>query len=333
MHYNKPKDHVPGGNLMSASANARFDDSLWKNLLTEFFVPMLHAVLPEMVPFLDSSRPVRFLDKELRRMAKYALHYEGAPPEGKRFVDLLADVPLVSGESTWILFHAEVQGRGSHEDFPLRMHRYRCRLEARYNRPLVAVALLAEPLPANQASGEYLWEMFGTKVVYRYRVFKTFEGNEKALAESPNPFDLAHLAALKAWKSRKSDRLKLGYMKEILDLLDERGWTHHQKAQLLTFMEGVMHLNEEDAVQEYEEWEEALERKKEAGRMYISLMERKGMEMGREETKITAAHRMLSRGMAVSLIAELLDLSEDRVRELANRNDMPGCSTSKEHPD
>jgi len=231
MHYNKPKDHVPGGNLMSASANARFDDSLWKNLLTEFFVPMLHAVLPEMVPFLDSSRPVRFLDKELRRMAKYALHYE------------------------------------------------------------------------------------------------------KALAESPNPFDLAHLAALKAWKSRKSDRLKLGYMKEILDLLDERGWTHHQKAQLLTFMEGVMHLNEEDAVQEYEEWEEALERKKEAGRMYISLMERKGMEMGREETKITAAHRMLSRGMAVSLIAELLDLSEDRVRELANRNDMPGCSTSKEHPD
>jgi predicted transposase YdaD len=293
---------------------------------------MLHTVLPEIAPFLDPDRSVRFLTNELRRVTPYSHRYKGSQPEGKRFVDMLAEVPLFSGKKAWILLHTEVQGKGGKEPFPLRMHRYRCRLEGRYGRPVVAVALLTEPLPAEQTTGKYSWEMFGTKVFYQYQVFKVYEGDENALAESSNPFDLAHLAALRSWKSGKNDRRKLEYMKEILDLLDQRGWSHHEKSQLLTFMEGIMHLNEEEAAQEYEEWEETLEEKKEAGEMYISLMERKGMKIGREEGREegrekgwkerneTLAVEMLRKGYSMAAITDLTGLTEEEIRTLAGKS-------------
>ena len=66
----------------------------------------------------------------------------------------------------------------------------------------------------------------------------------------------------------------------MLELLDERGWPHADKAQLLVFMEGVIHLTEDESSREYEEWENTLEQAKEAGRMYVSIMERKGIEKG-----------------------------------------------------
>ena len=69
----------------------------------------------------------------------------------------------------------------------------------------------------------------------------------------------------------------------MLGFLDKRGWSHDEKAQLLTFMEGVIHLTEDESSQEYEQWESVLEQAKEAGRMYVSIMERKGIEKGRTE--------------------------------------------------
>ena len=65
--------------------------------------------------------------------------------------------------------------------------------------------------------------------------------------------------------------------------MEDRGWSHADKAQLLVFMEGVIHLTEDASSREYEEWESALEEAREAGRMYVSIMERKGIEKGRIE--------------------------------------------------
>ena len=261
----------------------RHDDLLWKDLLARFFVPMLRSVLPDLAHDIDDKRDVVFLDKELRRLARFTRRPEGGEPDGNRFVDLLADVPLRSGENAWILLHAEVQGRGGNEDFPLRMHRYRGLLEGRYRRPVIALALLIEPLSKPQSSGVYHWEGYGTRVSYEFPVSRIYEGDEEALKKSENPFDWAHLAGLRAWKSRGSEARKLDYLKEMLELLDERGWPHADKAQLLVFMEGVIHLTEDESSREYEEWESALEQAKEAGRMYVSIMERKGIEKGRTE--------------------------------------------------
>ena len=142
------------------------------------------------------------------------------------------------------------------------------------------MALLIEPLSKAQSSGAYQWEGYGTRVSYEFPVFRIYEGDEEALKASENPFDWAHLAGLRAWKSRGNEARKLDYLKEMLGFLDKRGWSHDEKAQLLTFMEGVIHLTEDGSSREYEEWEEELERAKEAGRMYVSIMERKGIEKG-----------------------------------------------------
>ena len=265
---------------VEGGAEPRHDDLLWKDMLARFFVPMLQSLLPELARDIDDKRDVLFLDKELRRLARFTRHYEGGEPDGNRFVDLLAQVPLLSGEDPWILLHVEVQGRGGNEDFPIRMHRYRGLLEGRYRHPVIALALLIEPLSKAQSSGVYRWEGYGTRVSYEFPVFRIYEGDEEALKASENPFDWAHLAGLRAWKSRGCEARKLDYLKEMLSLLEERGWSHADKAQLLVFMEGVIHLTEDASSREYEEWENALEQAKEAGRMYVSIMERKGIEKG-----------------------------------------------------
>ena len=302
----------------------RHDDLLWKELLSRFFIPMLHSLLPDLARDIDDKRDVLFLDKELRRLARFTRHYEGGEPDGNRFVDLLAQVPLLSGEEPWILLHAEVQGRGGNEDFPLRMHRYRGLLEGRYRHPVIALALLIEPLSRAQSSGVYRWEGYGTRVSYEFPVFRIYDGDEEALKASENPFDWAHLAGLRAWKSRGSEARKLDYLKEMLSLLDERGWSHADKAQLLVFMEGVIHLTEDASSQEYEAWESALEEAKEAGRMYVSIMERKGIEkgiqLGRTEGiqlgRTETARNLLRMGLDITQIAEATGLPLEELQTL-----------------
>ena len=122
----------------NAAREPRCDDILWKELLSRFFVPMLHSLLPDLTRDLDEKRDVVFLDKELRRLARFTRRPEGGEPDGNRFVDLLANVPLRTQEDAWVLLHVEVQGRGGNEDFPLRMHRYRGLLEGRYRRHVSA---------------------------------------------------------------------------------------------------------------------------------------------------------------------------------------------------
>ena len=122
-HREKSREAEAGETPGKPFGEPRRDDLLWKDLLARFFVPMLQSVLPDLAGEIDDKRDVVFLDKELRRLARFTRRAEGGEPDENRFVDLLADVPLCSGENAWILLHAEVQGRGGNEDFPLRMHR------------------------------------------------------------------------------------------------------------------------------------------------------------------------------------------------------------------
>ncbi|NLD96778.1 MAG: hypothetical protein GX635_06620 [Synergistaceae bacterium] len=65
------------------------------------------------------------------------------------------------------------------------------------------------------------------------------------MRSSENPFDLAHYAGMQAWRNRSSDARKLGYMKILLGELNRRGWSHEEKAALLWFVEGIMHIEDD----------------------------------------------------------------------------------------
>ena len=66
----KGKDHSENAEE-KGSGEARRDDLLWKDLLARFFVPMLQSLLPELASDIDDKRDVVFLDKELRRLARF----------------------------------------------------------------------------------------------------------------------------------------------------------------------------------------------------------------------------------------------------------------------
>ena len=67
-----------------SDVESRRDDLLWKDLLARFFVPMLHSLLPDLARDIDEKRDVVFLDKELRRLARFTRHYEGGEPDENR---------------------------------------------------------------------------------------------------------------------------------------------------------------------------------------------------------------------------------------------------------
>ena len=297
--------------------NRRSEDELWKELISGSFHDMLRSVLPEMARVADTSKPVRFLETELRRLARFTRRYSSSHPDSRKFVDILAEVPLVSGENAWILLHVEIQGRGGKENFPLRMHRYRCLLEGRYNRPVAGLAILVQPIPADQAEGIYCWEGYGSRVLYEYPVFKIYEGDEEALQKSDNPFDLTHYAGMQAWKQRGSDTRKLDYMKLLLAELDRRGWSHEAKMALLWFIEGVMHIEDDSA---WNEWEEELEKRKETGEMYVSLLERKGIkkgvQQGIQQGKIEMIREMLRWGDSDEKILACARISSKEFAEI-----------------
>ena len=71
----KGKDHL-ANTEEKGNGEPRHDDLLWKDLLTRFFVPMLRSLLPDLARDIDDKRDVLFLDKELRRLARFTRHYE-----------------------------------------------------------------------------------------------------------------------------------------------------------------------------------------------------------------------------------------------------------------
>ena len=51
-------------------------------------------------------------------------------------------------------------------------------------RSVAGLAILVQPIPADQTEGVYRWEGYGSEVTYRYPVFRIYEGDEDALRKS-----------------------------------------------------------------------------------------------------------------------------------------------------
>lgn len=127
-------------------------DNVWKETLREFLKPMIKSALPRLYEEISHDEPPRFLDKEA---SDITLELSDDNENTIREVDLLADLPLKGKvlENVRILLHCEVQGKGNKEDLNHRMYCYRSLLELRYKKPIVALAIITEPLPDDQMNG------------------------------------------------------------------------------------------------------------------------------------------------------------------------------------
>ncbi len=142
-------------------------------------------------------------------------------------------------------------------------------------------------------------------------------------ALSDNPIDLALYAAKCALRS-KQERQKYDYLKVLLDLLGQRGWSRDDKRDLLLFLERIIDLRDKELEKEYVEYRYKLSR--EGNIVYIPLgerelareIERRGMERGIERGIENMARNLLADGYSPESVAKSAGWPVERVQTLIN---------------
>jgi len=267
----------------------RRDDILWKTVLEDVFDDFLRFFIPDADRFLDLSRGVEYLDKELDQLF---------PPEEDeykpRYVDKLAKVYTRSGAEEWILVHVEVQGYKDNH-FAKRMFQYYTRIWDKYDRSVVAMAIFTDPEPGFHPKA-FEQSFLGTSVCYTYNTYKVMDQPEATLAENPNPFAIVAWtvqAALKRSKitgqelydlklsiarrlvTRRIDKAKIG---KIMDFL--RYYVRFENAELgANFDREIAVITENSASMGIQEF--LLHRAKKEG---VQEGVQKGRELGRQES-------------------------------------------------
>lgn len=277
-------------------------DNAWKDIVQRFFYPMLQRAIPALYDDADREQKPRFLDKELRKVTH-------ALPGGAHVADFLAEVPLKNGSNEWVLLHAEVQAKGG-DSLPFRMFHYKSLIFAIYKRESVALALLTDKRPKDEPE-LYRSSLYNTVTTYEYNRLAVPELDETELLATDNPFDLALCAASRALKSKRDERQKHRYLKELLGLLGDRGWSHDDKRRLLLFIERVINLQDRELTLDIVKYQEELE--EEGKIMYVSLAERKGIDIGKQEMAQEAARSMKALGLPVDAIVKVTGLSEAEI--------------------
>ncbi len=130
-------------------------DTPWKEALELYFAEFLQFFFPWIHDNIDWSKPCEFLDKELQQVIRDA-------ERGRRLVDKLVKVWRLNGEETWVLIHLEIQGQQDIA-FPKRMYVYHYRIEDRYDRPVVSLAVLTDD-QAHWRPHQYTFELWGCRV-------------------------------------------------------------------------------------------------------------------------------------------------------------------------
>ena len=315
-------------------------DAHWKDIIKTFFYPMLQSLLPELAEVMDRSRDIDYLEQELNAVT---LAIDGP----KQQADVLVKVPIKSGGDIWLALHIEVQGKDG-EDLPERMFFYNSMLRLKYRKKkktkdqgknnaqtgritdVISLAILTARRPRGE-SGFFERKSYRNELLYKYPTIKLWRLDEKVLAGSENPFDWALLSGLHVIKSGQKDKSRLTYLKTLSDMLDSKGWNTGDKVLLYRFMEAILKPKGLELQREYRAW--ISEKHKEGEKMYISVAEeigmergikkgikkgiKRGLERGVAKGAEQTAYRMLERGMDISLISELSDLPEERVRQLA----------------
>ena len=111
-------------------------DGAWKEALRQHFEEFLRDYFPAAHALIDWSIEPEWLDKEITQVL---------PQSGQRsrFVDLLANVRLLSGGEQWILLHVEVQ-TAFEEGFEFRLACYNAGLLSAFRRRVVTLVILAD---------------------------------------------------------------------------------------------------------------------------------------------------------------------------------------------
>jgi hypothetical protein len=301
------------------------NDYLWKGILEDIFEDFLRFVYPDADKFFDFTRNIEFLDKELEQLF---------PPEkdksAVKIVDKLARVYTHKGTEKWVLIHCEVQGEYK-SDFPRRMYTYFYRIFDKYGKHISAYAILTEK-STKPRTNSYTVEFLGTKLEYRYNVYKISQQSEDELLRSDNPFAMAVLIARSVLSNKRLDdsslmEIKKRLAKELFKKLYPKEKIYH----LLTFLISYIHFeNEENNLIFEENLDQITGRTKTMGIVEMVIAEKeeramergiergieRGMEQGIERRNREVVINMLRKNFSDDVIADVAEVSPEYVQKI-----------------
>ena len=259
-------------------------DTFWKEALDTYFENAIAFFFPVVHQDIDWKRGYEFLDKELEKITKDS-------ETGKRFADKLVKVFLSDGTETWLLIHIEVQGY-SDPEFEKRMFEYYYRIRDRYQAEVVSLALLTDA-SAKYRPGQYQVKRWGFSLTFEFPAVKVLDyyQNWVVLESNANPFAIIVMAHLKA-QQEKQPQEQLNWKLRLVRELYHRAYSREQVIQLFQFLDWAINLPEKLELV----FQEELSKLEEVEKMtYVTSIERKGIEKGKQEEAATLILRLLKR--------------------------------------
>ncbi|MCB5363502.1 hypothetical protein H0484_07045 [Pusillimonas sp. CC-YST705] len=152
-------------------------DSAWKDTLQAYFPQFLALLWPDIHVQIDWRHSPEFLDKELQALLR-------SRARGRRHVDKLVLVRLLTGQDALVLVHVEIQA-GRDAALAHRMFAYHVRLREKYpQRSVVSLAVLTEGANLAPTRHTYAYDYWGfsrDNVVQLFRIIDAMVGLPEAL--------------------------------------------------------------------------------------------------------------------------------------------------------
>ena len=245
-------------------------DSPWKEAVEHYFSEFMAFYFPEAFVEIDWSKEHVFLDQELRAVVQDA-------ELGKRFVDKLVRVTLLTGDEKWIYIHIEVQGTKQAE-FSERMFVYNYRIYDRYRRPVASMAILVDEY-VNWRPDHFCYNVLGSETSISFPIAKLTDYHDQleALKASENSFAIVTATHILTQQTRKNDNERYEAKQLLVRLLYQRKWDKQRVIDLFRVIDWMMKLPEELEQKLWHEIETIEENEK---MQYVTSVERMAIARG-----------------------------------------------------
>ncbi len=247
-----------------------------------FFPEAIERIHPAFAGFIDRSRKVRFLDKELRETL-------GRSPRPRQQVDLLAEVPVKDLDLDWVPTHVEVQRRKDRR-FAERMLHYHSALIRRFGPSVMSLAILSDPNPKWRSS-ELTSGVVGLGNRFEVPICKLSDITDAELESDPNPVNLVILAERVARRHRKDPMAlregKVALFRRMAVLMKSKRYSDQQRQVLTRVLDWSISLPKADEPVFLEQLRQI---QGDIPMTYLTTFERharrEGLEQGRQEGRL-----------------------------------------------
>lgn len=277
-------------------------DRLYKEVIQAFFKEFMKAFFPKEYKHINFST-VTFLDQEV---------FTDILKGEKRRIDILAEVKL-KGEEKIILIHVEPQAYYQGE-FDERMFIYNSRLYEKYRKPILPIAVFSynehKKLPK-----QFTIDLPTLRVIdFQYKQLHLVNLDWRKFIKHTNPVVAAFLSKM-GYTEEERVQVKI----EFLRMLARMELDPAKMELIIGFFETYLKLSETEEKQMREEIKklplEEADRVLELPNSYRDEGRAEGIEKGKEQM----VHNMIKKGLSDDLIADIAEVSVNKVKEMKKK--------------